>query len=104
MRTIIETDPSRPAGNPSIDTPLKKWIALAVAFTGKVTDLGILEGSLPNGPYSITAFGTRSPCGSTSANGTPSTTFGPQSSKINRAVSVSESDSMLLVVVAVATL
>src|SRR3954471_16332539 len=84
MRTIIETLPSRPAGNPKADTPLRKWIAFAVELTGRVTDFGIFGGMAPMGPWSITAFGGRSPCGSTRANGTPSTTFGPQSSKTRR--------------------
>src|SRR4051812_21679884 len=85
MRTIIETLPSRPAGNPKTATPLRRWIALAVVLTGRVTDLGIVGGIAPIGLWSMTALGDRSPCGSTSANGTPSTTFGPQSSKTRRA-------------------
>ena len=45
---------------------------MAVALTGRLTDFGIFGGIVPIEPCSMTAFGTRSPWGSTSANGTPS--------------------------------
>ena len=47
---IIETVSSRPAGFPRPSTPPRMWIALAVMFTGRLTDLGIIGGVLPIGP------------------------------------------------------
>ncbi len=55
------------------------------------TDLGISGGNLPCGPVEQTTLGTRSPLGSTSTNGTPSTVLGDQSGKTSRSGSESAS-------------
>ena len=72
---------------------------------GSVTDFGIRVGIGPRGPCSRRNFpGTRSPWGFTSANGTPSTTFGPQSGRMSRPALGPVSEYVPLVVTTVAAL
>ena len=57
---------------------------MAAELHGSLTDFGIFGGILPLLLYSMMTFGTFSPCGSTSTNGTPSNVFGFQSLKTSR--------------------
>lgn len=62
------------------------------------------RGSVPCGMWSRIAFFTRSPCGSTRMNGTPSTAFGDQSRKMSRSASASSRTNTPRVLTTVATL